>query len=403
MAFHSAVVEHYAKKADGTYPTVATKTFDTVISLGVNFNEGKSADDSNVVIHDYDGNQTKSVEMDDRFLVYANIGAGSSLLFDGSVQSVRASRTKSGSIVTVNLLNRLEKLFNALIPVSSGVTRTANEWIEDVLLATVNQYNTNRTITWHPSNPTLSASYKVEYKAGYQPGFQMLNDMSTPEYTDGYNYDYYLDTSNRLVWQRRTSTITSTLSYGTDFFSSNVDQGIWEIINYIILNAGKDPANYSILQLGFDSESIIENGWKMKVVPEMQIAAKQLSFERTQNPSSWGDTNKYPTAYPYTTTWGTVTTSDATFRSAFRTQVKSLAQNRVSDILRNNKSRTYKNRVDVVPTMSKTLSSLYYINNSFMKAAYSTTGYRIQSISYEYNTDGWSESLQLDEDSTPVI
>jgi hypothetical protein len=181
----------------------------------------------------------------------------------------------------------------------------------------------------------------------------------------------------------------------------NTDQAIWDIVNYVILNAGKDPAGYSILKLGFNAESINENGWKMKVIPEMQIAGKLLAFERTQNPTQWGDSNKFPTSYPYTTTWGVVVTNDATFRSAFRTKVMAQAKARVDDILDNNVARTYKNKISVVPTLSN-LAQQYYVTNDVMPTGYSTTGMRVQSIRYSYDKEGWSESLQLDEDATNV-
>jgi hypothetical protein len=397
MVYHKSRVELYVK-TNNTYPISPTRTLSSVQSVSVAFHPGKTADTCTVRLNNYNGQQTSDIKNDDRLLIYGNIGGDEVLLFDGQVNSIRHEFTTAGDSVVIDCLNRLEKLFNTLLPVTSGTNRYAHEWIRDFLLPHVNEQNPGRTISWDDNNDTITGNYQKEYKVGYQPAYQMLDDMSTPQYTDGFYYDYHLSNENKLVWKRRTQVPSGTLVCGNGVCSWKTDDGIFDIVNSIILNCGKDPANYSVLVMAKNNDSIVKNGLKMKVVPAMQISSVLTNFERQQNPSKWGD-KKYPNSYPYVTTWGVTTTSDTDYRSKFREEVKRQGNEMGQNLLSGNASATYKSTIATTPTLQRQLSVIYSLTNPFLPSSFNDEQHmRVQGITYSFDRNGWIESLQIDQD-----
>ena len=403
MSFHKYKLEHYSKDSSGSYESTAVE-LSNIISVSVSLGLGEVADSFSFSMVNSSNSKFEAIKIDDRVVVSGSVDGGSSYtkLIDGMVNGKKVSNSVSNKIITFSGLNRLEKLFNALVATTGEpVQKPASYWIENII-DQVNDFNskggTNRNILYSSSTITqLSSSYNVSFSRNYEKAFKLIEELSRPEMTDGKAYIYYLDEDNYFHWEPQPETVGSTLEYGVEVLSDKTEKGMYDVVNYIIMNAGKSPYGASVLQMDYDVESINKYGWKVKLVTQEDIANELYSADRRSKPSFWSDDNSFPTSYPYITIWGESTSSDSDYNSKFVDKVLLVAAGRISGLLSKTAGASFRSTVSLSPLLSYTLGDLHQLK---IPATGWSSPYtlRVNIINYVFNTSGWVVSVKFKED-----
>lgn len=415
MVFHSYKIEWYYKASNGSYVTTPIELGD-ILSINVSSGLGEIADSFSVTINNYDNAQMSRFSIDDRLIIYGTMDGSTYVqLLDGIINDQSNNSTVDSRVVSLTGLNRLEKLFNALVSTTGeDVQQTSSYWIKNII-DQVNEFNdqggTDRAIKYvyegydqdgDPASPnTITATTnKFRYVKGFEKAFKLIEELSKPDYTEDGAYIYYLDENNYFHFEPKPQTVTDTLTYGEEILNHRTKKGMYNVVNYLVMNCGKSPYGASILQMGYDNESINKNGWKVKLVTRESIANELRSRDMNlmQDKNVFTEDSVFPTSYPYISVWGESTTSDSDYNSKFVDECLGRGTLEIKALLDQTTGATYKVDVDLEPNLGYVLGDLndLIIPDNFWNIGYKI---RIKTISYNYTTAGWKTSVKLEEDS----
>ena len=421
MAFHTYKVEHYGKLSSGAYTTTPTE-LDNILSINVNLQDGANADSFSIMLFNDGDNEFEDISIDDRVRIYGSLdGSNFTMLIDGIVNEKNQKGGTDGNIITITGLNRLEKLFNALVSTTGENTQhTASYWVKNIL-DQVNNFNNytlaDRGIKYvyqgvdQDGNPSSKpdtiqqTSGNISFVRDFEKAFNLVEELSKPEYTGGVNYVFYADTENYFHFEERSSSVGADLVYGEDILSLRTTKGMFDIVNFIIMNGGKSPRGMSILQMDYNSESIAKFGWKVKLVNEgiaSAIGTEEIRLMRQRNVYD-EDAPEFPTSYPFTTSWGVETTSNSTYNKAFVNEVLARAKEKIRVLLNKNGGATYKVDLSMNPSFGYALYNkhLLVIPVNGLSTYYNWSvgvKLRISSINYSFTENGWSTDLSMEQD-----
>jgi len=422
MSFHTYKVEHYSKNTDGSYITTPT-LFTNIVSVSVNLKSKEAADSFSISITDVDGGLLESAAIDDRLKIYGSLDSTTyTLLIDGIINQKQYSEGTDNSIVTMTGLNRLEKLFNSIVSTTGeDVRRTASFWIKNII-DQVNQFNdnggTNRVLkyiyngldqddiaTSEPDTITETGE-TISFVRNFQKAFKLIEELSQPKFTGGSNYVYYLDSSNVFYFEPRSDIKVGTLTYGTEVYNHRTQKGMFDVVNYIIMNAGKSLFGASILQFGYKAESINKFGWKVKLFNE--AISSTLGTEEVRNMRNRGvydEESVYPTSYSpaYRTSWGDDVTTDKEYNDSFVDVALATAKDKIDELLERNGGASYKIDLNVLPDFGYALYNNYELvipdNGDTTEYRWSIgVTLRIDTITWTFNEQGWTTSLKMVQD-----
>jgi len=416
MAFHTYKIEHYGKTATGAYEEVGTELQD-IISINMGLTLGEAADSFSFSIVNYDNYQYELLKIDDKVKIYGSMDGGTTytLILDGIINNKTNSSTIDNKTISISGLNRLEKLFNSLVSTTGeNVQRVASYWITHII-DQVNEFNkfggTDREIKYiykgldqngNVASPnTITETTKlISYVKGYEKAFKLIEELSQDEFTDDGQYIYYLNNQNYFYYKAKSSTITSELEYGDEIKSHRTQKGMYDIVNYIIMNCGKNAYGTSILQMDYDLESINKYGWKVKLISRESIAneLRQQDQDNNYQPSYWDEGENFPNAYPYTTSWGETVADNGEYNTEFVNVCLEAGMEAIGALLNNTSGAT--NRVDtnMHPSFGYVLGDLHTLK--IPDNWWSTPKQiRLDSINYTFNTEGWTTDLKFKEDT----
>lgn len=417
MVFHTYKIELFTKDGTGSYVTTAQELTD-ILSISLSLGLGDSADSFSFTLNNFDDYQFQRISIDDRVKIYGCIdGSTYVLLMDGMIQEKTNSSGTDNKTISFSGLNRLEKLFNALVSTSgeSNVQKIASYWIKNII-DQVNLFNnqggTDRAIKYvyngydqdgnaTTADDTISTTtLKISYTKGFEKAFSLIDELSQPDFTGDGSYIYFMDENNYFYWQPKTTTVTSEIDYGDEIKTHRTTMGMYEVINYLIMNCGKSCFGASILAMNYDVDSINKLGWKVKLVTRESIGNelrdKDLSLMKDKNVFS--EDSVFPTAYPYVTTWGVSTASNTDYNSKFVDEVRTRGITEINAILNRTVGATYKSDVSVDTSFGYVLGDLHTLKipDNYWDTPYEI---RITSINYSFGTDGWKTDIKFDEDS----
>lgn len=411
MTFHTYKLEHFPFDSESkTYGSASEVS--GVISISVTKSIGMQADTFTVSFDDPAGDMFALIGHNDRLKIYGSLDGGASYvqLIDGVIDNRSQRVSTDAGTLSLSGFDLLEKALSGLVRPSGG-KRTADNWIKDQILGEINENNlAAQQITWASSNPSLASEFAVELTRGYTPGIELIEELSQPGKTDDRYYIYYLNNDAELIWEPRPSAVSDTFTIGDNVLSTKYEEGTWDVINYIILFAGKSPYGASINQLAYDVTSINDFGWKTKYVAQPTIAERMRTLDRNKqvslNVSQEGTDFPQSSAYPYKPNWGfegdePTVDSDAEYNEEFVTLALSVAEDVASRLLRNNSEKTGRvPRITVEPTLSYSPGDKYnYVNQLVgFTVASPKNDLRLETVGYEFGTSGWDVSINLTQD-----
>jgi len=249
------------------------------------------------------------------------------MIMDGVVNNVKSNRQDTGRTIVVSGKNWIEMLLDTLAPISATDSTVdaiiGTNVVPSGVLKTVAHYNPAREIFWDPDNLStksdgVTAFPTVDYAADYKTALEIIEELSTDEYTGDGTYMWYVwvatyndgthTAGNRYFrWQAKTTAQDKTLTEGTDDFQKiNITKKVDKVINACIYDLGKDAYGHRKHDLLFDPVSMGRNGAKWKYITKTKHWLRWLlNFEKDNGaaaawPSGTSTTANFPASYPYT-------------------------------------------------------------------------------------------------------
>lgn len=366
-------------------------------------------------------------DLDDLITIYFGNGTGTptNLIMDGFLTEVRFELDENVKRWRLYGANRLERLTNIMLPAPYSSTSSANS-PDEIIVDLIKRINKSRlpaspdkmikfiyaglkyadsdntdvgTATSDPNTivntktdgsafPTLgSTNYPSTYSKIETPVFEMIEELSNTDWTqDTYPYIFYLDSNNYFYWKPRPTTDSSVsgentlLIEGVNIQSAKLSKGSWGEFNAIILYCGTDTNDKGITTWAINLSQAAKNGIKWKHISKPEIA-DQIKF---QNP-----------------TW------DA---NEVRDEARKQGKNYANEILQSPKIlSTWKGSVNmrgnvnftkgnlyklIIPTLTETDTSI--TNGKF--TVIDPKKMRLKGINHSFDKNGWSTTLEFEED-----
>jgi len=393
-------IEIYSKKSDYTWDTTP-KIPKHVIRSEVSYILGKRVDTATITLRYVDNaiqltdGNTYVFSYDDRIKIYywvdndwdsmTSSEKQQAFIFDGTISKIPASFSPDSQTITITASSLIESLLQTPVAIDEQ-NKTAPELIQAVLTE-LNRLNTKRQIQWKSTNKTTKKDNSAfpthtTYFKNWVPAIELIEELSSNEYTDDGSYLYYLEFDEatgdiNLVWFAKDDTVSSDYIYtdGGNFNEIKISLDKDNVVNFLIYHLGKDANGNSITGVNMDANSIAKNGMKAKYLQNMAQTADDLLYtEANANPSKF-DFNgnqlasRFPlsTEYPYTfTAIGQDDTNvtltvynDKEFNDNFRIMVKNEGKRRTDRIIRELSYPIY----HAVLTQKRRANSYYQLGN----------------------------------------
>lgn len=280
---------------------------------------------------------------------------------------------------------------------------------------------------------------KINFFNDYKPVYQMIKDLSELEYVlesdtsivpvgQQINQPFYFyirvdsDGMNYLVWRRQQQSWDGTLELreGVDLESYTVELSLDEMVNAMILNAGKDANRRAIHTYRINTQSMQAVGarWKYYNTKRGEILLEDERRKGSTSPFDEG--SNYPPTFPHTTYFkaaaddpvapvfvkgqSVVVANKSEFNNAIRRQAK-IESKIIADNIMKKYSRA---RFKLNAVLS--FGDLKWRAGSFVRVILPTYGWRddivpstakflrIREVSHEFSKAGWRTVLDLLED-----
>ena len=396
-----------------------TISFDTAPALGAD----------NIVI------KYPVVEEDDLIRIYRIRNSTSfteaDILDEGTVITLGSSISADSKTLNVSGQSFLTQAFKGLAFARPAPSLTyAHQYIQDII-AQINEFNQDRPIYGQDAGEwtaigNATTSLEVQYTMSYKTAIELIDELSTDDYTGNGQYIYYMlynSTSSRYEfhWKAKQSVSTGTLVEGTNYITKIVpSKNNDTVVNSAIYNAGFDCNGNSMEFHYFDFSSGGASKWKY-ISSTNTIAESLINNEFVNNRSNWAKqtltdgevrTINYPTSYAaYTMQFlerdgaGAVTgnpitpANDSDFNDAIWTEAKwegwSVAKS-IVDLMKDPKN-------SLKFTMDYGNDSTVYVLGDVYTCTVPSFGItgkalRIQQIDYELN----ATTLTLEEDEVTL-
>lgn len=325
-----------------------------------------------------DKENTYSIDVNGRVKIYLYyLGETETLVMDGLVTEVINYGQEKRNTFIVKGNNILEILLNHQVR-ADYVTTSASGIIHNLILSANDGQPSDRQITWYTGND--STSYLVNYFSTFRPVFQHIESVSTDQYTGNGPYIFYLDSSNNFHWHARPSAIAGTIDYGTGTLSMQRTKNPDDIVNFMIVNAGKDLSGNSIHTYAVNPTSVGQLGWR-------------TAYEVREDYANYGRM-LYSTSSLYLTDGSQVTSN-----TQFRQFIKESAEVATADLLERQADGRNKMQIQIPGSNALSIGQQYQI--TFPHAGWpSTAPYNLRLTEYSHNFDkgGWITELSLQED-----
>lgn len=382
-----------------------------------------------------------SIDIDDRMQIFAWYGFdepashSAKFLFDGFIKEIGYQTSANGQrYYNISGVNTSEILLKVLLPARYQQTDANNNspLIIQSFLNIINDpsdpYNP-RNVTWHPSNPSTkvdgSAFKELNYIQKFKPIYTMIEELSEEDFTGDEDYPYYhyikteevgSDIVNYLYWLPRENTSSGTITEGEEIFACKIQRGIWDTVNALIINCGRDANGAGMHTYTYDVESYGKVGGRWKYIAFEDIGNNLLQNEKTFNPSSFTDDSNFPTSFPYTTYFissDTYTGSPAVtegnpvicanaseFNTAIRREAKFLGRQRGDNIIKKQGRSRFKAQIEMdFGTIDYSIGQVVdLIVPSYGWTSDNPRKLRVQEITHTIGMDGWQTEIELEED-----
>lgn len=298
--------------------TTLTSFYDPKVKVALGDNRDTFEFKVSNVFSSFDGTFNNNDKITLSRVINSTTVSSSDLIMVGTLKDVPTSQTAGQDELRLEGYNYTETVLGA-ITFFDGSTKTIPQGLT-AALGFVSLANPNFAVTWDSGNPsttTTGAAFPVMGEPYYyKPLRQIFEKYSTKNATgDQVNYYYYVNTSNKLVWLPRTSTVSSSFDTAVDPYKEfKTSKDTKDVKNFVIIKGGTDPAGKPIQTFYQDAGSTAKHGFKFQFLVGKNVVAKELLDQDML--SSWGaDYKTQNVSYPnlatsFTTTWvSSVTTT----------------------------------------------------------------------------------------------
>lgn len=360
------------------------------------------------------------------------------LLFMGSVKDFTHIVSENGNKVKISCINRTEELLRGMAPYTTVSSTEAKQTAPTILINLMNRLNNHNknhkiyavldTATIYATGTVGSIQSKkkdnsvfatVSYNATWKPVFLQIETISSQEITEdedagqyisyvkpvpslagrldpetGKPFPPYVDV---LIWKSPSVDFSGSFVEGSNISTFSINKDVRDVVNAMIVNAGKDMYDNGILTVAYDLTSMAESGTKWKYYTASQKKfSNLLNNERTLSigqGSVWvSDTLFPPTgSFPWTHKYdgSSVSSDEGSFNTNMRNKAKEEAKSEAEKFISRNKNAKYEIIYDL-PLGSNNFQAgnVYY--------------YQIPSIGWEGTEDNPGKLLRL-RDVTHVI
>jgi|GEM_PF-3279001 len=342
---------------------------------------------------------TRTIEVNDEIDIY--IGEGSSdpstLIINGIVTELFYDMDVAGIVLTVRGVNRVERLLFSPRPAlydkdfsytdANDVARTGWDAIITHLIDKANEFkpeNDATLITYDTTSVPQLGDLENDYHSDWRSIYEHIETLTTADWTpNGQTYMIELDNTNKLHLRSKDSPdysdVVGTIDLdGADVISAKITYGLFDVINAVLLNCGKDANGNSILVTKWDVTSMGEYGAKFKYIKEEEIADTYYGRDR-------GAGKDIETQ---------------------RNEIRNLGITRVNEILSLLGQPRYKIDATFLGTTKYVRGKVYKVQSSEIAVLGTTEPLkrlRIKNILHRFSArNGWMTSITLEEDEQTI-
>lgn len=434
-------VIQYPKETETTWSSTSSEILNT-IDTQTDLNMQVKSDSFQLQLFGETTINFESFGLDDKIEVFAkNVADGEDIteidtenstafdatfVFSGVLNNWKYNNPPEGSRqFIIQGMSVSERLLKTMLPagyISRDTTTYNSTTIIQNLLELMNDKAGGKNLYWDSNNPSVNsfgnAFTTISYAVEYKPVYQQIADLSKDEYTGDGAYYYYVRsdiTGNYIVWKKRNQLIVdSTLVENTHFVNPQVEYGVWDTVNYLIINAGKDPKGNGILTFYYDVGSMGELGTRSKYFP-LDVSESLHKHEQSNSVGDFSENSRLPAAasYPYSTKFVDPKLSivsedvddDAEYVDWFRRTAKKIARANGKAYVDRYKYARFKLKAEApVGTNSLVVGNVYAIEcPSIGWTGSAKKNLRLIDVKHLINGDGWNSEYEFEQDWEAVL
>jgi len=268
---------------------------------------------------------------------------------------------------------------------------------------------------------------KLQYYETYKTLYSHLDVLSGPSYTfdrDAGAYITYVTNDNVLHWEPKKTTVDTT-AQESETSSTTVNREIRDVINAVVINVGNDVKGKGILALSYDTSSMVKYGAKWKYITKTNIAEQVKNDQKIKSAVTYNDDDNFPASYPVqvfvpgestildsdtgSPIWeynlGQVINSNLEFNDYIRKVSREMGKAYGRDYTTHNSNPRFfiKMKLDEGSDLFRVGDFVEIKIPSLNWEGLNTLNMRVQEIKHTIDSNGWSTSLTLEEDTADVI
>jgi len=295
---------------------------------------------------------------------------GSAIVFPGFVNEITQTDDTQRQLIKVSLVNKIERMLSMMDAKDYGTGSKASDILKDIITR-INGYRKS-------GEPAIGIGMiedtkdPISYAYNYKTVVDILKELAVKEKTGKGQYIYYIDTNNNLVFKPRPSDPVVLTVHEHNFTKFDATYGVFDVVNAVIVNCGKDNDGKTVLAMGVNYSSVTDIGfrWKYYVqnftdIYKSYATATQREYARVAG-RDWANN---------------------------LTRLLGYARWRITATMKG--SIYYPNTtVQLVPGDVVTITS----PSNWTE----TKNLRLQDVKHSYSTKGWITTLQFEEDDITI-
>jgi len=373
----------------------------------------------------YSGNNPSVFEglrEEDDIFVYSNWGSiteATDISFTGNVKEWSFKESGGKKIINITCTDRTYDMLNKIYlgggfdvidgtNASEGIIKIVN-WVSS-LEGRTGKIDTSNVQT----TPTGGTAFdNVDLHLHNKNAYEWVSELSVDPYTrydvggkSDRTYIFWINSSNELYWIYPSQTSSGTLNLSNlQVEEVSLKKTVYDVVNMIIFNAGKDPSGKGIEWYYYDVTSK-QPDLRVKVQSMVDIAR---DLQKAQEDKA-AFTSGYPSSYPFTTTWEEVVANDAAYLgtvgianedgTGFRGACVRKAKARAKGITQQSGNLRWKGNIRIRGTNSYSPGDLLTV--TYNSAGLLNKKLRVQSVQQQIRKDGWSTTTELEEDEKAI-
>lgn len=218
-------------------------------------------------------------KLQNQIRIYASnsgsLNTASDILIDGEIVDKSHEYDENGHFIRLNGQNRTGRILSKQVAASI----TSSNLTTSIFTRFIAAVNTDLAslgkdqITWAGDNATSSVTL-TNYMTNFKPVIDHIDTLSNDEYTSDGTKIFWLDENNAFHWKDRPTAISGSLTEGSQILNIKATLDVFDVINFAIINAGKDDTTTSVVTYVHNAASIADLGFRSEFILDEEIANK---------------------------------------------------------------------------------------------------------------------------------